>query len=39
MISTAAIQSESFVDCWLAEAVHTIMHISSNVEGHTVQVG
>ncbi len=34
MTSTAAIQCEYYVDCWLAEAVHIIMHFSSNVEGH-----
>ena len=33
MTSTAAIQCEN-CDCWLAEAVHIIMHFSSNMEGH-----
>ncbi len=34
MTSTAAIQCEN-CDCWLAEAVHTIMHFSSNLQGHS----
>lgn len=35
MMSTATIQSENIVNCWPIEAVHAILNISSNLEGHS----